>query len=139
VNQNRQHAVRTVEIQHSQIWSQGRLDLVSEIYTPDFVGHFPAGIVRGHSGIRDRIESHRKAFPDWSETVVDMIVDGNKVVTRFISRGTNLGPFLGNPPTGNRVEVSEVAIFRLADGKIAEQWVYPDMRTLQRQLTGDED
>ena len=41
---------------------------------------------------------------------------------------------MGNPPTGNRVEISEVAIFRLRDGRIAEQWVYPDMLSMQQQL-----
>jgi len=63
-----------------------------------------------------------------------MIADRDRVVVRFTSRGTNLGEFLGNPPTGNHVELSEVAIFRLSNGKIVEQWVYPDILSLQSQL-----
>jgi hypothetical protein len=66
----------------------------------------------------------------------DVLADGDRMAVRFTSRGTNLGEFLGSPPTGNRVEISEVAIFRLSDGEIVEQWVYPDMRSLQRQLSG---
>jgi hypothetical protein len=78
--------------------------------------------------------AHRKAFPDWNEEVEDEIMNHDRVAVRFTSRGTNTGDFLGNPPTGNQVEISEVAIFRLLDGKIVEQWVYPDMLSLQRQL-----
>ena len=132
--EDRETAVRIIEIQHSQIWSNGRVELIPEIYTPDFVGHFPNGLARGHDGIRARVLAHRKAFPDWRETVVDIIVEGDKVATRFVSQGTNLGTFLGNPPTGNFVEISEAAIYRVADGRIAEQWVYPDMRAMQLQL-----
>ena len=66
-----------------------------------------------------------------------MIAEQDRVVARFTSSGTNLGDFLGSPPTGNRVEISEVAVFRLRDGKIVEQWVYPDILTMQRQLRGD--
>jgi len=132
--EDRETAVRTVEVQHVEIWSNGRVDLVPEIYSPDFVGHFPGGLVQGHDGIRERVLAHRRAFPDWNETVVDIIVEGDRVATRFVSRGTNLGTFLGNPPTGNVVEISEAAIYRLAHGRIAEQWVYPDMRAMQLQL-----
>ena len=84
--------------------------------------------------MRSRVEAHRTAFPDWTEVVDDIIADGDRVVTRFTSRGTNLGEFLGNAATGNRVEISEVCVHRLADGKIVELWVYPDFRSLQRQL-----
>ena len=66
--------------------------------------------------------------------VEDEIVDGDRVAIRFTSRGTNMGDFMGNPPTGNRVEISEVAIFKLLNGKVSEQWVYPDILSLQRQL-----
>ena len=107
------------------------------VYSEDLIGHFPAGTVRGHAGIRSRVEAHRIAFPDWTESIDDIIADGDRVVTRFTSRGTNLGEFLGNPATGNRVEISEVCVHRLADGKIVELWVYPDFPSLQRQLNSE--
>jgi predicted ester cyclase len=90
--------------------------------------------VHGREGLATEVTAHRTAFPDWAEEVEDEIVDRDRIAARFTSRGTNTGDFLGNPPTGARVEISEVAIFRLEDGKIAEQWVYPDILSLQRQL-----
>jgi len=128
--QNRE-AVRAV---FSEIWSKGNVDLISELFSEDFVGHFPGETIRGHDGLADAVIAHRRAFPDWIEKVEDEIVDGDRVVIRFISKGTNMGEFLGNPPTGNTIEISEVAIFKITDGRITEQWVYPDILSLQRQL-----
>ncbi len=133
--ESREPAIRIVMTQHAEIWSQGRIDRIPEIYAPDFVGHFPGGTVRGPQGIRQRVESLRTAFPDWNEEVVDVIVEGNRVVTRFVSSGTNLGPFQGKEPTGRTIEISEVAIFRVLEDRIAEQWVYPDLQSMQEQLS----
>jgi steroid delta-isomerase-like uncharacterized protein len=126
--------IEVVHVVHSEIWSKGSVDLIDSVFAENFVGHFPAGKVHGREGVRARVIAHRLAFPDWTEKVEDTIADRDRVVMRFTSRGTNMGDFLGNPPTRNRVEISEVAIFRLSDGKIVEQWVYPDMRSMQHQL-----
>jgi len=124
----------------SDIWSTGNIELVPDFFSENFVGHFPGGdTVHGREGLAAQVTSHRRAFPDWTEEVEDEIIDHDRVAVRFRSRGTNTGDFLGNPPTGSRVEISEVAIFRLEDGKIAEQWVYPDMLSMQRQLGENEE
>ena len=59
------------------------------------------------------------------------------MVTRFRSHGTHKGEFQGLAPTGKRVEVAEVAIYRIENGKIVEQWGFPDILGLQRQLGPD--
>jgi steroid delta-isomerase-like uncharacterized protein len=123
--------IRTV---FSEVWSKGDVDLIDDIFAADYVGHFPAETFHGREGIRSHLIAHRTAFPDWTEEIEDMIVDRDKIAVRFSSRGTNLGEFLDSPPTGNHVQISEVAIFRLEDGQIVEQWVYPDILSLQRQL-----
>jgi len=126
--------IEVIRVVHSEIWSKGNIELIDDVFADTFVGHFPAGIVYGREGVLDRVTAHRTAFPDWTEEVEDTIADGDRVVVRFTSRGTNLGEFLGNPPTKNRVEISEVSIFKLSDGRIVEQWVFPDMLSMQHQL-----
>lgn len=123
-----------IERQHTELWSRGNLTLIPECYLPDFVGHFPGRVARGHVGIRSEVVEHRSSFPDWMEEVLQVIIEGNTVVTRFHSSGTDRGGFSGNPPTGRRVDITEVALFHVRDGKIAEQWVYPDIIALQTQL-----
>ena len=126
--------VRLIHTVFSEIWSKGNVDLIEDLFAENFVGHFPGETLNGRQALVNQVTAHRSSFPDWTEKVEDTIADSDRVVVRFRSRGTNLGEFLGNPPTGNRVEISEVAIFRLSDGKIIEQWVYPDILSLQRQL-----
>ena len=124
-----------VHVVFSEIWSKGSVERIDDLFAENFVGHFPEGIVHGREGVRAQVIAHRQSFPDWTEEVEDTIADRDRVAVRFTSRGTNLGDFLGNPPTNKRVEISEVAIFRLSGGKIVEQWVYPDILSMQRQLS----
>jgi len=126
--------IKLIHMVFSEIWSKGNVDLIDDSFAEDFIGHFPGETLYGRRALLNQVNAHRNSFPDWTEEVEDTIADRDRVVVRFRSRGTNLGEFLGNPPTGNRVEISEVAIFRLSNGKIIEQWVYPDMLSLQRQL-----
>jgi len=123
--------VRTV---FSEIWSKGNVDLIPELFSEDYIGHFPAETVHGREGLAAQVVAHRTAFPDWTEEVEDLIADGDRIAVRFTSRGTNLGDFFGNPPTGNTVEITEAVVFKFMNGKISEQWVYPDILSLQRQL-----
>lgn len=129
--------IEVVKVVFAEVWSKGKVALIDDLYAAEFVGHFPAETFHGREGIKSHVLAHRTAFPDWTEEIEDTIAEKDRVVVRFRSTGTNFGEFLDNPPTGNRVEISEVAIFRFKDGKIVEQWVYPDMLSMQRQLSGE--
>jgi len=57
------------------------------------------------------------------------------MVTRFKSTGTQLGAFNGLDATGKKVTIYETAICRIANnGKIIEQWGFPDALSLNNQL-----
>ena len=117
--------------------SEGRETFLAEhdaIYAPDLVGHFsgmpPVGI-----------EMHRQfglgtldAFPDLKRPVADLVAEGDKVVARWTSTGTHTGDFQGMPPTGKFVTTSGITIFRLAGGKIVEEWSESDMLGMLQQL-----
>jgi predicted ester cyclase len=68
----------------------------------------------------------RAAFPDWREEVVELVAEGNTVAGRFRCSGTHLGEFLGNPPTGKRMEVEEVFFLRAEGGKFVDFWGLED-------------
>jgi steroid delta-isomerase-like uncharacterized protein len=124
-----------VRLTAEEVFSKGNLAIVDEIYAPDFVCHFIVGPEwKGPDGVKNNVQQHRTSFPDWNEQIEDIIAEGDRVVIRFTSRGTHKGEFEGIPPTGNQVTIAEVAIFRIADGKIAEQWGFPDIMGLLRQL-----
>lgn len=123
-----------VRRQHEELWNKGNMAIVDDDYTPNFVGHFPFGQSVGRKDLKKEVALHRAAFPDWTEQVEDLIAEGDRVVSRFTSRGTHRGEFHCISPTGRSVTISEVAIFRISDGRIAEQWVFPDVGSLLEQL-----
>ncbi len=120
----------------TEVWSNGNLAVVDELYSPDFVCHFVVGPEwRGVEGIKAEVRRHRTSFPDWNERVDDIVAEGDKVVIRFTSTGTQRGEFGGIAPTGRTVRIQEVAIYRLVGGKIVEQWGFPDIHGLLQQLS----
>jgi steroid delta-isomerase-like uncharacterized protein len=76
----------------------------------------------------------RTAFPDGKLTIEDLIVQGEKVVSRVSYRGTHTGDMLGIPPTGKAVTVSAMIIDQFADGKIVESWRLFDQMSMMQQL-----
>jgi len=76
----------------------------------------------------------RTAFPDWHEEVVALVAEECTVAGRFRCSGTHLGEFLGEPPTGRRMEVEEVFFLRVEEGKFVDFWALEDSMSRMRQL-----
>lgn len=120
---------------HEEIWSRGILSAVDEIYAPEFVGHHPGQPDWiGPEGVKEVVAATRHAFPDFSESIEDVVAEGDRVVTRFTASGTHQGPFRGLAPTGKRISMAEMAIFRLAGDKIVEKWGLTDRFAMFEQL-----
>ncbi len=68
----------------------------------------------------------RAGFPDLSITVEDVMAEGDRVAARVTMRGTHRGEFQGISPTGKRVEVKAIDMFRISNGKIVEHWGHAD-------------
>ena len=97
---------------HSEVWSGGDMAAADEIYAAEFVGHWTGRPdTHGREEFKALVTNLRTEFPNWNETVDQVVAEGDLVVTRFTSRGT----FDGEP-------MSEIAIHRIVDGKIVEQW-----------------
>ena len=76
----------------------------------------------------------RLAFPDWREEIVQLVAERDTVAGRFRCSGTHLGEFLGEAPTGKRMEVEEVFFVRAEDGRFVEFWALEDSLGRMRQL-----
>jgi steroid delta-isomerase-like uncharacterized protein len=121
-----------------RIWNTGDLALIDSVYADDFLAHWPPGSEvperRGIEGIRFSVGRIRTAFPDWHERVLDVFGSGDRVASRYVSTGTHKGTFWGIEPTGRRIEIQEISIFRIADHRIAEQWCMCDELARLQQL-----
>lgn len=81
------------------------------------------------------IQTQKTAFPDMKHEVLEIISDGNTVVTKGIFSGTNTGKMMDNPPTGNRVELPFLVLDQLdASGKIVNRHVQFDSKSFESQL-----
>lgn len=117
-----------------EVWRQGNLDRMEELFAPDFVRHDPGRELRGVEQNRQFIASLRTAFPDGRFTVEDQIAEGDRVAVRYRFEGVHLGDFQGAPPTRKRVRYSGILIYRIAGDKIVEQWTEFDLLGFLRQL-----
>ena len=119
----------------TELWSKGDLAVADQLYSPGFLCHFVAGSEwKGIQDLKRQIATTRAAFPDWNERVDDILVEGDRVAIRFTSTGTQQGEFEGMAPTGRKVSIREAAFFRVANGKIVEQWGFADSQALMQQL-----
>jgi len=76
----------------------------------------------------------RSAFPDWHEEIVHLVAEDDTVAGRFRCSGTHRGEFLGEAPTGRRMEVEEVFFMRAEDGRFVDFWALEDSLGRMRQL-----
>jgi predicted ester cyclase len=119
-----------------EIWSEGNLALVDEIFAPEFVSHNISTNEDevGLDLLKESVTSFRTGFPDGKLTLDESIRMGDKAASRWTITGTNTGPMDENPPTGREVRFSGVTISRVVEGKIVENWVVSDRLSLMQQL-----
>jgi predicted ester cyclase len=71
-------------------------------------------------------------------TIEDMVAEGDHVVVRMTTRGTNTGdivtPTMHVPATGKQVTMTGILIARLASNRVVEIWHQVDYLGLFQQL-----
>ena len=119
-----------------ECWNQGNMEAVRELLADDCRYHDPVfpSLTSGAENIEQHITTCRNGFPDLNFTLDDTIAERNEVVIHWTGRGTHKAPFLGMPPTNKQTTVSGTSIFRIEDGKIAEQWADWNLMSLMEQL-----
>jgi predicted ester cyclase len=111
----------TVRKVFTEILSQGKFELTSEIYARDYVNHGTAKDLRlAESQANDR--GWRAAFPDLEMTVEKEIAEGDLVTVLWRGQGTNTGSGNGLNATGKKVDGRGISIFRVVHGRIEEEW-----------------
>ena len=105
----------------NEIFNQRHFDVADEIYAPDFVNH---GLHRDASLREDQaaVRAEVKAFPDLRMTVDLVVAEGDFVTVMWTLRGTHTAFGYGLPPTGARIELRGITIWRVVDGKLHDEW-----------------
>jgi predicted ester cyclase len=119
-----------------EVGNKGNLDLADEIFDR-YTAHQSDGSTeeRGPEDVKRFTGEFHQAFPDFHTAVEDQIAEGDKVVTRWRASGTHQGEFRGIAPTGNKITVTEIGIFRFSeDGKVVESWDSMDQLGMMQPL-----
>ena len=118
-----------------EAYNKQNLAVGDELLATDFVAHSPDGDMEGIQAWKQFATNvFLAAFPDLRCTVADTVAEGDKVVARWEVQGTHRGNLGAIAPTGKKVEITGIAIYRLAGGKIVEAWAENDRLGLMRQV-----
>lgn len=99
------------------IWRDGRLDAVDELFTEPFIRHTGTGTDQeSRAAYKGRLAEFQRVLSRVVTTIDDRVVAGDRVWTRATSRGINR-------ETGDRSVVTWLLVQRISGGQIAEHWV----------------
>ena len=105
-----------------EAFEKGDFEAYKEAVAPEYVWYLPSRSTKPTS--REKTiefgKMLRNGFPDFAYSIEELIAVEDRVISRFILRGTHEGEFQGIPATGNKIEVSSILMIRIQNGKIVE-------------------
>lgn len=113
-----------------------KLNAADELVAAGHIYHDPSSpwAGQGPEGVKQVIATYHNAFPDAHWRVHEVLTSGDTAVARWTGSGTHLGDLPGLPPTGRRVEVAGIWMFRIAGNQITESWDCWDFYGMMAQL-----
>jgi predicted ester cyclase len=109
--------------------NEHNVDGINHLFAPDFKHHFRQPLPPGLAGFKEVGRMMNRVFPDVVVTEEDLIVAEDKVVERSSAIATHRSSMMNEPVTNKQVHWTEIHIYRIHAGKIAEHWV--EMSTLE--------
>ena len=109
--------------------------VIDELIAPNITAHNPApGQEPGVEGMKNLMSMSFAAFPDLNSNLDFMVAEGDIVARRMTTTGTHKGDLMGIPATGKKITMTEIHIFRIANGKAVEHWANVDALGMMQQL-----
>lgn len=124
--------LRAFILEFNSVWNEHKFDQAGDYYAESFMLN---GVRRTLDSFNDQVMDLIDTFPDRSWHVEHVVVEGDLVCVLYTITGTHLGVHEGIAPTGRKFRTSELAHYRVLDGRIVEEWYVYDDTDLKRQLT----
>ena len=136
-HQRLEHNKELVRIMEDKVFSEkdveAAMNVAREIHTSDFLVHDWTGDHKGMDALAEGLRYTQADFLNWKKSAVSIVAEGDYVAARLISGGTQARDFEAVPhispmiPNKHRLlRLQEIMIFRVAAGKLAEQWAIND-------------
>jgi len=116
-----------------QIWNQQDEAAIDRFIPVDAQGNDP-DFGAGREGFRKQWRQWIEAFPDLHFEVVELVAEGDKVLTRWVLTGTHQGEYLGMPPAGKQIRVEGMSLDRIQNGMVVEGFDGWDNYGFRKQL-----
>jgi len=117
-----------------EIWNDKDESAINRMIVENAAGNDP-DFGAGREAFRSQWREWTTAFPDLNFDIIDLIGEGEKVLTRWILTGTHTGgPFMGLAPTGKAIRIEGMSLDRIADGMVQEGCDGWDALGMRRQL-----
>jgi steroid delta-isomerase-like uncharacterized protein len=109
-------------------FNQHEADKAAASLTPDMKWHGGTlGTVEGRENVAGLVRTIVDALPDLHNVEQDIIAERDIVAVRAVVEATHEGDLLGIPASGRHVQWDAVDVYRVADGRIAEEWAADDL------------
>jgi steroid delta-isomerase-like uncharacterized protein len=119
-----------------EAWNKWDFEALKELSAPEYLFYSPSNSTKPTSreATIEMAKTIHNGFPDATFIVEEMFAAGDKVISRYILRGTHQGEYEGVPATGNKIENSAIMITRIENGKIVEDREDWDSLSFMQQL-----
>jgi steroid delta-isomerase-like uncharacterized protein len=118
-----------------RVFNEHNADATPDYFSPDVQWHGGTlGTISGSGAMTSFYKDLFEALPDLHITTLDVAADEDTVWCRFVVEGTSESSLFGFPATGKPVRWDEIDTYRVANGKIAEEWSSPDTTNILYQL-----
>ncbi|KQV54362.1 MULTISPECIES: ester cyclase [unclassified Duganella] len=127
---------RLIERYFEEVWNQGKVDVLDELLTSDYRNHSPGlpDPQPGPDGLKPIVLMMRQGIPDLHYSIEDLVLAPDRVAVYVHMTGTQSGSFFGIEPTGKAIDVRQMQIEWIRDGRICQHWRITEDLKLMRQL-----
>ncbi|MDL1885500.1 ester cyclase [Anaerolineae bacterium CFX8] len=117
-----------------ELFDQGDIDGIEALLAPNCVAYMPGSPPLNREAFKQMAMLFATSFGDSHMILEDVVAEGDIVFSRGTWHATHAGDFNGIPATGNSIQMTEMTMARIVDGKIVEHWAQPDMLGLLQQI-----
>ena len=110
--------------------------LIASCAAPDWRSFAGPTQSKGRDEFIAQVQGFGMLIPDLNWTIIEVLIDGNRIVVRSEASGTPTSDFFGVPHAGRSFRIMTIDIHTVVDGRLAVAHHVEDWAGAIRQLKG---
>ena len=116
---------------NDELWNKCNLDIIDELMADNIVLHPKT---RSRDDFKQGASEAIANWPERTMTIEQIVAEGDIVVLRWTIVFTHVNEVWGIAPTGKKLKWTGISMYRIVDGKLAEDWARTDDLGVMKQL-----